>query len=151
MLILRFILSLSVGAIFFFFIIKPKMECGVKSTYTMVEKIFSEAKMLALKYNEVKVIFQDGKAIIDYGEGSRQYKKFAKISAPDVNVRACSNSTGTPSIKTTFKFSPKGLKDLSGTIYLKCGNDFIAFSVLSPTGGITKCILKNNFWETIEE
>ncbi len=151
MLILRLIVSLSAGALFLFFIIKPKMECGTKSTYTMIEKIFSEAKMLALKYNETKVIFQDGKAVIDYGEGFRQYKIFAKISAPQLNVRACSNTPGNPSIKTTFKFSPKGLKDLSGTLYLKCGEDFIAFSVLSPTGGITKCVLKNNIWQIIEE
>lgn len=147
--LLRFFIYTATGFMIFSLIPK-KNRCNVHELVFSVKSAFFEAKNRAIEYGESLIEFQNGRIKISYSGYEKTYPIPANISAPYTIYRACSNTRGTPSIKTSFRFSPKGMKDISGTIYLSCDNEFVAFSVLSPTGGITPCIYMNQKWEEIK-
>ncbi|MCS7212718.1 MAG: hypothetical protein NZ927_00610 [Candidatus Calescibacterium sp.] len=144
---LKILIYISIGLTIFSFL-KPK-NCNTKSLSAYISSAFLEAKSIAVKYGESTIHFQNEEIKIMSNKFEKKYRFDFKISAPATSKRACSNIAGTPQIKTNFKFSSRGLKDLSGTLYVSCDKDFLAFSVLSPTGGITTCIYNGKEWEDI--
>ncbi len=149
MFILKIFISLVAG-ILVFSSIKPKEFCSINSVTEIIKSVFLESKNTALEYGESQLIFSQGEIrIVVRGLTKKVYRFTHPIEPPPVSKKACSNTPGIPTSKTTFRFSSKGLKDLSGTIYIRCGSRFLAFSVLSPTGGVTHCIFDGDSWEVI--
>lgn len=143
--IIKIFLYIGIGFSIFSFL-KPRDNCNTKSAEFTVLSAFLEAKNISAKYGEAIIEFVEGKIKIISSQSEKSYSVDFDISAPLTSKRACSNSYGVPSIKRSFRFSPRGLKDSSGTIYIKCGKDFLAFSVISPTGGITSCYFDGKQW-----
>lgn len=147
MVILRLLIPFVILPFLVLGVIKTKDSCSPKFTKSFIEKLISSAKVMSLKYGESKINFSEREIEIQYGEKKKIFRHNFKLETPAVNYKACSNEKGTPSQKTSYDFSPKGLKDISGAIYIRCGDDFLAFSVISPTGGVSSCILKNGLWQ----
>lgn len=147
--LVRFFLYIGIGFTIFSFSRSPE-TCNLKSTEFTIVSAFFEAKNLSAKYGEATIEFTEGKIKISSYQNERSYSVDSDISAPPTLKKACSNSYGIPSIKTSFKFSSNGLKDISGTLYIKCNSEFLAFSVISPTGGISLCRYNGKEWEEIK-
>lgn len=127
--------------------ILPGKRCSPDTARTLIESLFLEAKEKAIDSGEAKISFLDGKVVIKTQEEETEREVDFSPKIPPVMVRACSNQQGFPSQQTEFIFSSYGLKGISGAIYISCGDDFLAFSVVAPVGGISSCILKNGKWE----
>jgi hypothetical protein len=147
MAILRLLIPFAILPLLALGVIKTKDSCSPKFTKSFVEKLISSTKVMSLKYGESKINFLEKEIEIQYGGKMKIFKHNFRLETPDISYKACSNEKGTPSQKTSYNFSPKGLKDISGSIYIRCGDDFLAFSIISPTGGVSSCILKNGLWQ----
>ena len=159
MLVALLFLSMIAGAMFIGTFISPiqiTVKCNITYAYHVVRSIFTEAKAVALMYGESEVVFSDEEksAIVYSGSGEKMIRKFKlpfSLHIPAVQKKACSNKSGAPKQKKVFKFSSKGMADISGTLYLKCGEEHLAVSVIAPLGAINFCRLENSEWRSLKE
>lgn len=147
LLLLRWSLYAAIGAVLLLYP-RTRRNCDVSLLVFSINSIFTEAKNLAIKYGESALEFLGGGEIrLVAGGRGKVYRLPFEISAPATPKRPCSNSAGSPSMKTRYVFSPRGLKDISGSVSLLCEDRFVGFSVLSPTGGVFFCLYNGKIWE----
>lgn len=143
--ILNILLYFGVGYMFFY-VLRPN-PCELRYVLISARAVFLEAKNMAVERGEAVVEFSGDGTVRILSDGRERVYRFPfRLAAPSTSRRACSNAPGIPSIKSRFRFSSKGMKDISGTVYLACGDRFFALSVVSPTGGITLCVFDGVRW-----
>ncbi len=128
-------------------LVLPKNECSQDTAKLVIESLFLEAKEKAINSGEAKIIFSKNEVIIQTPDDVRKQRVDFYPEAPAIMKSACSNKTDFPKQQTEFTFSSRGLKGISGAVYISCGGESIAFTVIAPTGGISSCLLKNGKWE----
>ena len=160
MIITLLIISMIVGITLIGTFISPiqiAVKCNTTYAHHIIRSVFTEAKAVALMYGESEVVFSDeGKNAIVYSDSRgkmiiRKYKLPFSLHTPPVQKKACSNKSGEPKQKKRFKFSSKGLSDISGALYFKCGEEYLAVSVIAPLGAINICRLENSEWKSLKE